>query len=39
MKIKLLRPRDYKMLTTEEAFEYKKEGILLHDEARKASQY
>ena len=37
MKIKLPRPRDYKMLTTQQAFEYKKEAMeLLHDEAMKS---
>ena len=37
MNIKLPRPRDYKMLTTEKAFKYKKEAMeLLHDEAMKS---
>ena len=37
LKIKLPRPRDYKMLTSTEAFEYKREALeLLHDEAMKS---
>jgi NitT/TauT family transport system ATP-binding protein len=37
LKIKLPRPRDYKMLTSAEAFEYKREALeLLHDEAMKS---
>lgn len=37
MKIDLPRPRDYKMLTTAKAFEYKREAMeLLHDEAMKS---
>ena len=37
LKIKLPRPRDYKMLTSAEAFEYKGEAMeLLHDEAMKS---
>ena len=37
MNIKLPRPRDYKMLTTEQAFKYKKKAMeLLHDEAMKS---
>jgi NitT/TauT family transport system ATP-binding protein len=37
LKIKLPRPRDYTMLTTAQAFEYRREAMaLLHDEAMKS---